>query len=105
MGQHAVSNGYGYTHAAHSIAHASHQSCHNVPKKTCSNVPKVTPKEEAVTVAYPVPEKKCEQAPISIPRVTCQNIEEQKCIKVPEPVARWCRWTSVQSALLLQHVG
>jgi len=82
---HAVDNGYGYnasiaTHQQH------HQACSNVPKKTCTNVPRVTPKQEAVTLAYPVPEKSCTQAPISVPRVTCEEVEAQKCFKVPEVV-------------------
>merc|ERR1711935_602861 len=82
---HAVNNGYGYG-AGVATHHQQHQACSNVPKKTCTNVPKVSPKQEAVTLAYPVSEKSCSQAPISVPRVTCEEVETQKCFKVPELV-------------------
>merc|ERR1712106_973397 len=58
---HAVNNGYGYG-AGIATQHQQHQACSNIPKKTCTNVPKVSPKQEAVTLAYPVPEKSCAQA-------------------------------------------
>ncbi len=37
-----------------------------------------------VTLTFPVPEKKCESKPITIPRVTCQVKTEEKCISVPD---------------------
>ena len=40
--------------------------------------------QEMVTISYPVPMMECEERPISLPMVTCQDITENKCITVPE---------------------
>merc|ERR1712025_1130717 len=53
--------GYGY-HAY------GHQYCKEVAQETC----------------YPEPMKNCVNKPISLPRVTCEDITERKCIMVPE---------------------
>ena len=42
------------------------------------------PVDVPVTLTFPVPEKKCESKPITIPRVSCQVKTEKKCISVPE---------------------
>ena len=69
--------GYGY----HSYGH---QYCKEVSQETCYNVPMVMPKEEPVMVTYPEPVKKCVDRPISLPRISCEDIIEKKCIMVPE---------------------
>jgi len=69
--------GYGY----HSYGH---QYCKEVSQETCYNVPMVMPKEESVMVTYPEPVKKCVDRPISLPRISCEDIIEKKCIMVPE---------------------
>merc|ERR1719422_2872822 len=38
----------------------------------------------AVVVAYPEPVKGCVNKPISLPRITCEDISVEKCITVPE---------------------
>merc|ERR1712048_447457 len=53
--------GYGY----HSYGH---QYCKEVSQETCYNKPMVMPMEE----------------PIMLPRVSCEDIMEEKCIMVPE---------------------
>jgi len=69
--------GYGY----HSYGH---NYCKEVAQETCYNSPVVTPTEPAVTVAYPEPIKTCVQKPIDLPRITCEDLTEEKCITVPE---------------------
>merc|ERR1719419_772345 len=69
--------GYGY----HSYGH---NYCKEVAQETCYNVPVVTPVEPAVEVAYPEPIKTCVNKPISLPRISCDDLTEEKCITVPE---------------------
>ena len=44
--------------------------------KVCYNVPVVSPDKTSVTVGYPVPEKKCENKPVKLPKVRCDEVEE-----------------------------
>merc|ERR1712029_49307 len=67
--------GYGY----HSYGH---NYCKEVAQETCYNVPVVTPVEPAVEVAYPEPIKTCVNKPISLPRISCEDLTEEKCITV-----------------------
>merc|ERR1712072_887853 len=69
--------GYGY----HSYGHNYRKE---VAQETCYNVPVVTPVEPAVEVAYPEPIKTCVNKPISLPRISCEDLTEEKCITVPE---------------------
>ena len=69
--------GYGY----HSYGH---QYCKEVAQETCYNVPMVMPLQVPVMITYPEPMKNCVNKPISLPRVTCEDITEKKCIMVPE---------------------
>jgi len=69
--------GYGY----HSYGH---NYCKEVAQETCYNTPVVTPVEPAVTVAYPEPIKTCVNKPISLIKVSCEDISAEKCITVPE---------------------
>ena len=58
--------------------------CKEVAQETAYNVPVVSPVDVAVKVAYPEPIKTCVNKPISLPRVTCEDLSEEKCIMVPE---------------------
>merc|ERR1712224_1039446 len=69
--------GYGY----HSYGH---NYCKEVAQETCYNVPIVTVVEPAVEVVYPEPIKTCVNKPISLPRISCEDLSEEKCITVPE---------------------
>ena len=40
----------------------------------CYNVPKVNPSKTTVTVGYPVPEKKCENKQVKLPKVKCDEV-------------------------------
>merc|ERR1719206_455436 len=61
-----------------------HNYCNEVAQETCYNVPVVTPVEPAVEVVYPEPNKTCVNKPISLPRISCEDLTEEKCITVPE---------------------
>jgi len=60
------------------------QYCKEEEQETCYKVPMVMPKLETVTVTYPEPIMECKQKPITIPRVTCQDVNEEKCFIVPQ---------------------
>jgi len=69
--------GYGY-HAY------GHNYCKEVAQETCYNVPVLTVVEPAVDVIYPEPIKTCVNKPINLPRISCEDLSEEKCITVPE---------------------
>ena len=69
---------YGYGHGY------GHNYCKEVAQETCYNVPVVTAVEPAVDVTYPEPIKTCVNKPISLPRISCEDLTENKCITVPE---------------------
>ena len=69
--------GYGY----HSYGH---KYCKEVAQETCYNIPVVTPVEPAVEIAYPEPIKACVNKPISLPRISCKDLTEEKCVTVQE---------------------
>merc|ERR1712071_209978 len=68
-------NGYGkgYKHV-----------CKQVEQETCRNVPVVTPVQPPVGVTYPEPIETCVNKPISLPRISCEDLVENRCITVPE---------------------
>merc|ERR1711892_572337 len=60
------------------------QDCKEEEQETCYNVPMVLPKQETLTVTYPEPMMDCKQKPITIPRVTCEDVTEEMCTIVPD---------------------
>jgi hypothetical protein len=60
-----------------------HNYCKEVAQETCFNNPVVTPVEPAVDVTYPEPIKTCVNIPIILPRISCEDLSEEKCITVP----------------------
>jgi len=71
---------YGYGHGPHGYG-GNH--CKEVAQETCINVPVVTVVEPEVEVTYPEPIKTCVNKPISLPRISCEDLSEEKCITVP----------------------
>ena len=69
----------GYSHQSY-----GQQYCKEDYQKTCYNVPKVTPVDKKVSVVFPSPVKSCSDKPITIPRVSCEDLIENKCITVPD---------------------
>merc|ERR1712055_227144 len=61
-----------------------HNYCKEVAQETCYNVPVVTPVQPSVDVTYPEPIETCVNKPISLPRISCENLVENRCITVPE---------------------
>eukprot|EP00091_Calanus_sinicus_P006130 TRINITY_DN16744_c0_g1_i1.p1 TRINITY_DN16744_c0_g1~~TRINITY_DN16744_c0_g1_i1.p1 ORF type:complete len:349 (-),score=122.47 TRINITY_DN16744_c0_g1_i1:96-1142(-) len=59
------------------------QYCKEVEQETCYNIPMVMPMQETVTVTYPEPVMECMQKPITIPRISCEDMTEERCIMVP----------------------
>jgi len=57
--------------------------CKTVKNQVCYNVPVVSPDKTSVTVGYPVPEKKCENKQVKLPKVICDEVEEEKCFQLP----------------------
>jgi len=72
--------GHGYGHGPHGYGE---NYCKEVAQETCINVPVVTPVEPEVDVTYPEPVKTCVNKPISLPRISCEDLSEEKCITVP----------------------
>merc|ERR1719206_243127 len=60
------------------------QYCKEEEQENCYKVPMVMPKQETVTVTYPEPIMECLQKPITIPQVTCQDVNEEKCFIAPK---------------------
>ena len=58
--------GYGYNSGGH---------CKNKKMEVCYNVPKVSPAKTSVSVSFPVPEKKCENKQVKIPKISCKEVE------------------------------
>lgn len=73
----------GYGHGGYSSGYG-HNYCKEVAQETAYNVPVVTAVDVDVTVAYPEPIKTCVNKPISLPRVSCEDLSEERCITVPE---------------------
>jgi len=71
----SANTGYGYSSA-----------CKNQKMDICYNVPKVRPDKTSVTVSFPVPEKKCENKPVKIPKISCDEVEDKKCFQLPYTV-------------------
>ncbi|XP_023343904.1 uncharacterized protein LOC111713299 [Eurytemora carolleeae] len=60
-------------------------SCKHQTAKTCYQEPSTSDTRVPVTVAYPVPNRTCENKPVSLPRVQCQEVETEECISLPYP--------------------
>merc|ERR1712243_73238 len=58
--------------------------CKEVAQETCYNVPIVTEVNPPVEVVFPTPVKTCVNKPLALPRISCENLSEEKCITVPK---------------------
>merc|ERR1712088_866316 len=74
---------YGYGHAYGEHAYGENL-CKEVAQETCYNVPVVTTVEPPVDVTFPEPVKACVNKPIVLPRISCEDLSEEKCITVPK---------------------
>merc|ERR1712203_278884 len=71
--------GHGYGYGGY-----GHNYCKEVAQETCYNTPVVTVVQPEVEVVYPEPIKTCVNKPISLPKISCEDLSEEKCITVPE---------------------
>ena len=71
----------GYGHGYHSYGH---QYCKEVAQETQYNVPVVSPIDVPVRVGYPEAIKTCTNKPITLPRLSCEVVTEEKCVVQPE---------------------
>merc|ERR1712071_371243 len=76
---HGYGNGYG-----NGYGKGYKHVCKQVEQETCRNVPVVTPVQPPVDVTYPEPIETCVNKPISLPRISCEDLVENRCITVPE---------------------
>jgi hypothetical protein len=60
------------------------QYCKEEDQETCYRVPKVTDVDTKVSVVFPSPLKSCSNKSITIQRLSCEDLIENKCITVPE---------------------
>jgi len=51
--------------------------------KVCYNKPKLSPATSSITLETPVPEKQCENRPVMLPRVKCEEVVEKRCFQLP----------------------
>ena len=70
--------GYGHPHGY------GENLCKEVAQETCYNVPVVTIVEPVVELVFPEPVKTCANKPISLPRISCEDVSVEKCITVPK---------------------
>merc|ERR1712141_596024 len=83
-GHHGGYGHHGYGHGGYGGYGGYGKYCKEVAQTTSYNSPVVTPVDIPVEVAYPEPIKTCVNKPISLPRVSCADLTEDKCIVVPE---------------------
>ena len=62
--------------------------------QVCYNKPVVSKASTPLALEVPQPEKKCENKPVVLPRVDCQEVNRQSCQQVPvkdcQPKTRRC---------------
>lgn len=51
--------------------------------KICSNKPKLSPTKDSLTLEYPKAERKCENRPVKLPKVNCEEVVESRCFQLP----------------------
>merc|ERR1712106_202249 len=57
--------------------------CKKHKSKVCYNSPKIAKSAKAITVKVPVAKEKCEERGVSIPKVKCEEVSEEKCFELP----------------------
>lgn len=77
---HQATTGYGHQ----ATTGYGQQLCKEVASPVCYQSPSVVANSVSVTVSYPVATKACEQRPITLPVITCEDLVESKCITLPE---------------------
>ena len=68
--------GYGYDEV----------QCKDVEQETCYNAPQLEEDIQPRTVVVPEPQKVCQDKPVNLVIVECEDITAEKCITVPEVI-------------------
>jgi len=58
--------------------------CKEVSQPICYNSPMAMPMKEEVTISYPVAVMECQEMPLMLPTVSCQEVMDKKCFMVPQ---------------------
>ena len=58
--------------------------CKDVEQETCYNAPELVEAIQPVTVTVPEAEEVCEDKPLEVVRVSCEEVTSEKCVTVPE---------------------
>ena len=67
-------SGYGYDEV----------KCKDVEQETCYNVPRLSPVSVPAQLSWPVTRDQCQDQPLSVTRIRCEQVVSEKCILVPE---------------------
>ena len=57
--------------------------CKELAQETCFNTPATVPRQEEVTLMVPTPSQECGPMQVEIPTVTCEEVREERCVKLP----------------------
>jgi len=81
---HGYGNGYGHGYGKGYGGKYEHNVCKKVAQESCYTVPIFEPVKLTVDVTYPEPIETCVTKSISLTKVTCEDLSEQRCINVAE---------------------
>ena len=76
--------GYGHGYGKGYGGKYEHNVCKKVAQESCYTVPIFEPVKLTVDVTYPEPIETCVTKSISLTKVTCEDLSEQRCINVAE---------------------
>lgn len=58
-------------------------SCKEIAQEICFNTPEVEPVDVPANLVFPEPLRRCQNLPISLPRIVCKVESEEICFKIP----------------------
>lgn len=63
----------------------AHRGAYGGPKQSqvCYNTPRLVPVTSTLALGLPRGERKCEQRPVELPRLHCQEVVERRCFQLP----------------------
>jgi len=73
----------GYHSHSYGYDKGSYQKCEEIAQETCYNKPVVVPTSQQVNVRVPSPEMSCGPQTFNLPTVDCQEVTEERCVKLP----------------------
>jgi len=67
-----------YGPSYHSVQH-----CKEVGQETCYNLPSLEPRPVQVEISLPQPKQRCENRPVVLPIIECEDLQETRCVMLP----------------------